>query len=114
LIGWHRHESFYHERPTSYWREEILTALHERDYQAPDTILAARDPAAVPVPMELLHDEHPYVRRLAVEALGRMGPIAEPALPALIEASKDPVLRPAALKALKAIDPGRAAELGAN
>jgi HEAT repeat protein len=61
--------------------------------------------AIFPVVVEALKDNESGVRSSAAEALGRMGPAAEVAVPALIEALKDNEsdVRNSAAEALKRI-----------
>jgi HEAT repeat protein len=71
------------------------------------------DPAReVPAFTELLADQRPGRPRVAAMALGRYGPLASPAIPALQHAFEtgDPRLRVAASNALAQIDPQAAAK----
>ncbi len=66
----------------------------------------------VPALIQALNESHdPAVRRFAADALGRIGPAARPALPALARAIADvlsPVVRGAAARAVATINSGRA------
>jgi hypothetical protein len=74
----------------------------------------AKGPAATPALTELLRDGDPYVRRYAADCLGDLGPVAKPAVPALLALYRDEGLpgsvRDTAAQALKQIDPQAAAE----
>jgi HEAT repeat protein len=63
------------------------------DFRTYADIPAALGPRAVPALIEGLRHEHPGVRLSAAAALARLGPSAKEAIPALIEALEDPVLR---------------------
>jgi HEAT repeat protein len=56
---------------------------------------------------EALRDQDAFVRREAANSLGRFGPDAKQAVPALLAAAQDrqPKVRQAASQALKQIDP---------
>lgn len=60
---------------------------------------------AWPALFDLLRDESDVARSMAAMALGRMGPAAKEAVPALVAALKDPCVAGDAWEALKQIDP---------
>jgi HEAT repeat protein len=62
-----------------------------------------------------LGDAHPEVRLEAAKSLGKLGPVAQPAIPDLARTMKDPVpfVRRGAAAALGSITPGTAASVGA-
>src|SRR5262249_55674712 len=71
---------------------------------------------AIPALIQALWDEHWGVRSSAAEALGRMGPAAAPATPALIallESPEEDWVHSAAAEALGQIGPGAEAALPA-
>jgi WD40 repeat protein len=75
------------------------------------------DPAAVPVLLSLLRDEDFRVRRVAAASLGRVGPPAREAVPALLEAADrddDAFLRGIARLAALAIDKEAAERAGVS
>jgi HEAT repeat protein len=61
-----------------------------------------------------LRDRDPLGRKLLIQGLGALGPKAREAVPALVRLLQDdlPALRPEAAKALRAIDPRTAKQLG--
>lgn len=71
--------------------------------------LARVDAAIVPAVVEALEDESPAVRQAAAGALGRMGEVASPHVPALIDRLTDPSehVGGAALESLSALAPLR-------
>jgi HEAT repeat protein len=91
--GYLHGESFYHGRPTSYWRGALLD-------QAPAVHVATRSAlkeggvGAVPVLIELLATEqgpsYAEVRWTVAELLRDLGPEAAAATPALLAALQDP------------------------
>jgi hypothetical protein len=113
VIGLLRGEKFYRARPTSYWRCQILERpfpysegnIVSFDFDRPvpasrlDEVkkslglkykvtpyrypLRENDPSALPVLIDLLHDDEPTVRMYAVESLGDLGPRAAVAIPDL-------------------------------
>jgi len=103
LVGLVRRDSFFHGRPTSYWR----FALKDQFSGNPDRELAQGGKEAVPVLIELLNGEGRNVRRDAAKVLGWIGPPARAAIPALEAAmeEEDFVLRFTAGQALKRIAP---------
>lgn len=109
VVGWWRAEARYQGKPTSYWAAEAsqwdevdLTGLAQahrlwlrRDSwwdryigrRQPSDLppLVAGDAAALPVLQELLRAEgDARVRTMAIEGLGRIGPLAKPAVPTLL------------------------------
>src|SRR6266511_3969450 len=81
LIGLVRRESFFHGRPTSYWRLELMNPTSRAAEE-----LAQGRAAAVPVLVEILNGQGRGLRARAAHLLGRIGPPAEAAIPALQEA----------------------------
>ncbi len=110
VLGALRGEKFYHNRPTSYWRKELLDPAPGAQT---NTVLALSDGGAeaVPVLIDLLRaGDGPgatETRLLAALALGHVGAAAEPAVPALTEALADPSpdVRLAAAEALARVGP---------
>lgn len=88
----------------------LCSAMHAlvRISEEPDLVLSVLTNA--------LHSPVPVVRMNAVLALGELGPVAKPAVPALVEMFDDPFqdIRRDATIALKAIDPEAAAKAGVN
>jgi HEAT repeat protein len=72
-----------------------------------DPACAATAPKSVPVLVKALGDSEAMARRHAAESLGRLGPLAKPAVPALKAALKDPDddVQAAAAAALERIEP---------
>jgi HEAT repeat protein len=118
VLGSLRGENFYHGRPTSYWRKQLLDPAPGVQT---NTVLALSSGGAeaVPVLIDLLHGDRgtgeTEVRLEAALALGHMGPEAEPAVPALTEALGDPSadLRLAAAEALARVGPAASAAVPA-
>src|SRR5437867_5222939 len=112
LLGLLRNESFYRGRPTTYWgralRDEDPTVQVETR-----KVLKEGGAAAVPVLVELLREGRgsgsaaAEERWTAATLLGQIGPEARAAVPALIEALKDPDphVRSVAVSALSEVDP---------
>jgi HEAT repeat protein len=104
LVGLYRGQAFYRGMPSCYWRLQLrkwaeenfpgLTEPRPLLERACDFCFPAGgfedDPAAVPVLAELLRDYDWRVRYAAANALNRIGPRAEPAVPALAMAISDP------------------------
>jgi hypothetical protein len=89
VIGLVRGDSFFHGRPTSYWRFElgdITFGGHERATNE----LVQGGPAAVPVLVDMLRGKEWHDRCEAADILARIGPKAQDAVPALVQAMKDP------------------------
>lgn len=88
----------------------LCSAMHAlvRISEEPDLVLSVLTNA--------LHSPVPVVRMNAVLALGELGPVAKPAVPALVEMSNDsvPDVGRKAANALKAIETGAAAKAGVN
>src|SRR6516164_11555891 len=91
LIGLLRGEGFYRGRPTAYWAktlEDENPSIQEKTFQA----LVEGKKDAVPVVVALLQNHQKMdwrdveVRWKAATILGRIGPDAEPAVSALIDA----------------------------
>src|SRR5262245_43697358 len=118
IFGLLRGERFYAGKPTSYWRQTLkaekgqapqpsppsyLMSLikslpflpqDDRPYQGAFWELRNGDRSAIPVLIQLLRDDDPEIRMLALQAIeqigSRLGPVArKEAAPALVEASKD-------------------------
>jgi HEAT repeat protein len=68
----------------------------------------------VPALIEATRDSSVYVRRVAAEALGKVGAVAKSAVPALLEAMEDAdeMVDRNAGEALKKIDPEAAKKAG--
>jgi hypothetical protein len=107
VIGWARGESFFQDRPTSYWAKELAQCDMMDDFVAGDLYFfpreptaleqwlhekiavklasdwnsqqALQDPDALPVLTELLADQDLQVQLAAAQALGYMGPAGKPA-----------------------------------
>jgi hypothetical protein len=130
LWGLLRNESFYRNRPTSYWRAKVhrdiyfkpspsttggwfnLASIHREElYGLQTTLGEAPDPAAIPVLVELLDDEDSQVCFFACNTLVGHGPEAAAAIPALRKLLRlDIFHRRHAVKGLAAIgSPARAA-----
>jgi hypothetical protein len=142
-----RREAFYEGRPTTYWGYVVGAYLVERPPMTtrsatpldsfkrlsglgiPRYVQEDPDPfheydgAAVPVLAQLLRDPSPALRIYAGGKLGRLGPGAKGAVPALVELLHDASaerdgegfrlnVRPTVAWALRAIDPQAAAEAG--
>lgn len=89
LWGLLHRESFYAGRPTSYWSQRAIPPAHRSSVMwevFPDFPLYNNpNPDAIPVLVELLADANSLVRRLALNCLGRLGPAAQSAVPAMID-----------------------------
>jgi hypothetical protein len=83
LIGLYRGESFYRNRPTSYWRFQLESRWMDGENVDAEWELERGGTAALPVLMELFNDKEQRWRLRAAEILGRMGPAAKPAVPDL-------------------------------
>jgi len=112
LRGYLKGEKTFRNRPTTYWRRGLIDsdpAVQSRTLQS----LEKGGPEAVPVLIELLQTEGRddweggEVRRIAAEILGRFGPEARAAIPALVATlnDPDPHLRSVAALALGEIGP---------
>jgi HEAT repeat protein len=125
IFGLIRNESFYKGRPTSYWSpvvrawaqskfgikrdpwmQKIMNILNLRDEIAKPEVLEGRR-TAMQVLIDLLKDEDSNVRQEAAAALGNLGPLAKPAIPALSETlnDQDSTVRYRAVEALGRIGP---------
>jgi hypothetical protein len=105
-VGWAREEPFYRGLPRHYWE----AALNQEDanlrYQA--LLAVQNDPASIPLMIDRLTDKVYLLREEAAVALGRFGPEASAALPALQRMAKedgDRSCRQAAADALRRIEP---------
>lgn len=105
-VGWAREETFYRGLPRHYWE----AALNQEDanlrYQA--LLAIENDPASIPLIIERLTDKVFLLREEAAVALGRFGPAASAALPALQRMVKEDAersCRQAAADALRRIEP---------
>jgi hypothetical protein len=113
-IGWYRGEAFFQGRPTSWWAQQVQredmylppvlnyivtgwrpaappqpwwrhwAAAPTSSFPASDALLSGVDPDALPVLLELLGNESPKVRLLAVYGLKPW----ETAVPALTQAAR--------------------------
>ena len=130
--GWLDNEPSYAGWPASYWRHEAdrcstleieannnivlrnaddfysMSELKPRwlrhDVWHLDHPLMQGNPAAVSVLLELLKDDRPNIRIIALCALARIGPGAEEAVPAIREAATDQATHGAADYALFCIE----------
>ncbi len=95
LLGHLRGESFFRDRPTSYWRGALRASNPVTQSETYQALKDGRE-AAVPVLVELLQDKGHSdwmaleVRWRSAELLGQIGPPAKTAVPALAAALKDP------------------------
>jgi hypothetical protein len=125
VAGWFRGETCYRGLPASYWVGELgslarLVAHTDTDHPYNNvykyfeelgyvTVLRRHiGKDSVPGLVTLLDDRHPPVRQLAVIALGRLGPAAAEATPALLERlnnETDESIRRNVMDALELIDP---------
>ena len=77
-------------KPASYWRQQLMDKSDEACQPSLDSTFRRNpDPASIPVLLELLQDEDPVVRFLAVRCISFLGAQAQPATPALIQALND-------------------------
>jgi hypothetical protein len=111
LLGHLRGESFYRNRPTSYWRERLRDTAPGVQTNTVKVLVEGED-AAVPVLIELLGDKGDAETRLAAAgALEQIGPKARTAVTQLILALQDDnaLVREVAIGALGKIgaDPER-------
>lgn len=82
-------ETFFVNRPTSYWERQLLAGPAERANAR--ALFKEAGPGAVPVLVEMLQTSSSNeVRWTAAEILGELGPDANPASAALLRALRDP------------------------
>jgi HEAT repeat protein len=86
--GWLKGEAFYRNRPTSYWGKALTTPDPKTEVEA-NQALKEGGQAAVPVLAELLHSDMVTARWKAADLLRQLGPEAQPAVSALVQALKD-------------------------
>src|SRR5262245_51096491 len=80
----------YAGQPVSYWRERIRpNPVMSWDIDPNFPLYKNPDPQAIPILLELLRDDDCCIAALA--CLARLGPQAEPAAPALVEALGHPI-----------------------
>lgn len=77
-----REERFFEDRPSSWWRHKLLS---EEPVDRAEYPRRLRDggAASIPVLADLLHAPEPEVRWQSAGILGKLGPAARPAAPAL-------------------------------
>jgi hypothetical protein len=99
-----RGEPFFHGMPSSYWRNAVRRWNNKPDEfpwwnavqdllgadTKPSVLSDAEDPAAIPILLCLVQDEHEAVQIAAVHALDRLQPGAPETVPLLVEALNDP------------------------
>jgi len=110
VIGWAREEPFYRGLPRHYWEAALLQDVKPEDgnvrYQA--LLAIENDPASIPLIIGRLSDKVFLLREEAAVALGRFGPEASAAIPALQRMVKEDAersCRQAAADALRRIEP---------
>ncbi|MGE3809073.1 MAG: HEAT repeat domain-containing protein [Gemmataceae bacterium] len=108
-----RGEPFAAGHSLSYWTWALQAGNAQEREQAAHALGSIDAPAAVAALRAALHDDSYIVRRIAAEALGKLGKSARPAAGGLIEAAQDPDarVRVQAARALGQIDPPVAAAL---
>ena len=96
-------------KSTSYWKDQMKSPESAQRLHA---VHALRDRVkeanvVVPVLMDALKDEDPFIRRDAARALGKFGVSARDAIPALNMSlsDKEPSVRKAAAQSFMSIDP---------
>src|SRR5262245_2484555 len=81
-------EELYKEHPLSYWRQKLRDSQH-KERRSAAAAFAMMDPAIAKEGLaeliEALHDDDAQVRYFAAETLGKIGPDARSALPALLK-----------------------------
>jgi HEAT repeat protein len=101
-------EQTYLGHPVSYWRDQLQKRSVSARFIPEDCPLCRdRDPQAIPVLVDLLHDQDQLVRARSAYCLGLLGPKAKPAVPALTAPLRDGswVVRREAAHALEATGP---------
>ena len=85
------HRIMWHRQST--WLEELGDKVLSSTPASHPPLIAAPDPASVPVLVQLLADQDSDVRFIATHALGKIGPDAHAAVPALVHFIQEAELR---------------------
>lgn len=103
-VGWWRAEPFHRGLPRHYWEAALIQEDANLRYQA--LLAIENDPASIPLMIDRLSDYVFLLREEAAVALGRFGPQASAAIPALThmaQADGERSCRQAAADALRRI-----------
>lgn len=80
MLGFLKGESFYHHRPTSFWRNEVIR--NSADAQGALNLPSSE---SLPVLREMLADDNEQICFFACNAIGIIGPEASSSVPDLLE-----------------------------